>query len=102
MCIAPIAVKDHPGRGVATGDGHRERIGDQAGAHVLSQLPADHHPGGQIDHRGQVQPPFAGAQVRDVPDQPLPRQRRVEVTLDQIRALDRLLTGDRGGPDSLW
>jgi hypothetical protein len=39
---AAVAVKDHPGRCVAAGDGHREGIGDQAGAHVLGQLPAHH------------------------------------------------------------
>src|SRR4051794_9202297 len=35
VLAAPIAVKDPPGRGVTAGDGHGERVGDQAGAHVL-------------------------------------------------------------------
>jgi hypothetical protein len=47
-------------------------VGDQAGAHVAGQLPAGHHPGGQVDDGGQVEPSLAGAQVGDVTGQTLP------------------------------
>jgi hypothetical protein len=70
-CPGAVAVKDHSRWCVTAGDGHRECVGDQAGAHVLGKLPADHHPGSQVDHAGQIQPALAGAQIGDVPDQPL-------------------------------
>jgi hypothetical protein len=55
---------------------HLQGVGDQCGAHVRSGLPADDHPGGQVQDGSQVQPPFTGAQVGDVVDQSLPRERR--------------------------
>ena len=58
---------------VAGVDRHLQGVGDQRGAHVRGGLPADHHAGGQVDDRGQVQPALAGAQVGDVPDQALSR-----------------------------
>jgi hypothetical protein len=52
---------------VAAVDRHLQGVGDQGGPHVCGGLPAHHHPGGQIDDGGQVQPAFTGAQVGDVP-----------------------------------
>jgi hypothetical protein len=65
---------------------------------VVGELPADDHPRGQVDHRGQVEPALTGAQVGDVADEPFARRAagRVEVTPDQVRGLDGLLAGDRG------
>jgi hypothetical protein len=63
-------------------DGHLQGVGDHCGAHVRSGLPADHHPGGQIDDGSQVQPAFTGPQIGDVPDQPLTGSRSGEVPID--------------------
>ena len=59
-------------------------------------LPADDHPGGQVDHGGQIQPALTGFQVGDVTDEPLTRAGRGEVPLDQIRPRHRCLRRDRG------
>jgi Phage integrase, N-terminal SAM-like domain len=48
------AVKDRAGLNVAVSDGHGQGVGDQAGAHVVRELPAGHHLGRQVDHRRQV------------------------------------------------
>ena len=57
-------------------DGHLQVIGDRAGAHVGGQLPDDDHAGGQVEDVGQVQPALPGAQLRDVPEQPLSARAR--------------------------
>jgi hypothetical protein len=48
----------------ATGrDGHLERRGDQRGAQVVGDPPADDAAGEQVDHGGQEQPALAGGDV---------------------------------------
>jgi hypothetical protein len=81
---------------VAAVTGHGQGIDDQASAHVGGQLPAHHHPGGQVDHGGQIQPALTGLEVGDVADQPLPRLGCGEVPTDQIRGVHRRLAGHRG------
>jgi hypothetical protein len=71
---------------VTVHDGHVQRVDHEAGAHVLGQLPADDHAGGQIDHGGQIQPSLAGLEVGDVADQARTRLLGGEVAPDQIRA----------------
>lgn len=51
------------------GAGHLQSVDDQAGAQVGGGLPTDDHPGGQIDHGSQVQPPLTGTQVGNVSHQ---------------------------------
>lgn len=46
--------------------GHAERVGDEAGAHVIIERPADDSSCRQVDDGGQVGPPFPGADVGDV------------------------------------
>ena len=46
--------------------GRLERRHRDVGGHPAREQPADHHARAQVDHRGQVQPPLAGAKVRDV------------------------------------
>jgi hypothetical protein len=93
-------VEDRVGADQSGVDAHGQRVDDQAGAHVCRELPTDHHPGGQVDHGGQVEPALPGLEVGDVADQPLARRRagRVEVPPDQIRRLHRVLAADRGAP----
>jgi hypothetical protein len=83
---SPVAVEDRAGRGVAAANGHVQGAGDQAGAHVIRQLPAAHHAGGQVDDGGQVEPPRTRPQAGDVTHQLLARPRGGEVPADQIRA----------------
>ena len=61
-------------------------VDDQAGPHVVGQLPADQHPSGQVDHDGQVEPALTGAQVGDVADQPVPRGVRRAAESRSIRS----------------
>jgi hypothetical protein len=64
---ASIGVEHNRGRQLPTqGDRHLEGIFDEVGAHVVAHRPSDHTTGVGIDHGGQVQPPFPGAQVGDV------------------------------------
>ena len=59
----PIGMEDQPGGGTATLEGHRRGIHDQRGAHVVGHGPPDDPPGGQVEHRGQVQPFLPGPHV---------------------------------------
>ncbi|GIJ63553.1 hypothetical protein Vau01_110690 [Virgisporangium aurantiacum] len=59
-----VGVEHRPGPDVAVDNGHLQGVDDQAGAHVVDQLPADDHAGGQIDHGRQVEPTFAGFEVK--------------------------------------
>src|SRR5660397_143983 len=64
---APVGVKhDLVGQVAAQGDSHSEGILDEVSAHVLIDRPTDHPPRAGIDHGRQVEPPFPGAQIRDV------------------------------------
>ena len=58
---AAVGVKHGVFAKMAVADGHGEGVGDQAGAHVVGELPADDHPAGQVEHRRQIQPAFTGA-----------------------------------------
>src|SRR3954471_20632615 len=83
---------------VAVDAGHLEGVDNQRRAQMVGELPADHHPSGQVDHGGQVEPALAGAQVGDVADQPLPGRVRVKVPLDQVRPAPGLAAVDGGDP----
>ena len=64
VLAAAVGVEDHAvGRG---GDGVAHRVADELGAHVLGHRVAHHAAGGYVDHGGQEQPSFPGAQVSDV------------------------------------
>src|SRR5215207_5261977 len=64
VLTATVGVEDHPVDVAATG-GHRglQGVGDEFGAHVLGERPADHPSGEQVDDGGQIQPALTGAQV---------------------------------------
>ena len=68
---ASVGVKDRLTVDVATVDGHGQGIHDQAGAHVVGELPADDHAGREIEHGRQVEPALAGLEVGDVTDEAL-------------------------------
>src|SRR5262249_23747808 len=46
--------------------------------------PADDHSRVEVEHRGEEEPPLAGAQVRDVPDPALVGSARLEITVEQV------------------
>jgi transposase-like protein len=52
--VAPIGVEDHRRRGSAP----VHRVGDQVGAQVVGDHPADHPARGEVEHGGQVEPAF--------------------------------------------
>jgi hypothetical protein len=83
---------------------HLQSVDDEAGAHVVGELPADDHSGGQVDHGGQVEPALCGFEVGDVADESLAGRAAggVEVAADQIRRCYRLLAGDRGALVGPW
>jgi len=91
--------------------GHGQGVDDQAGAHVVGHLPAQDHPGGQVEHGGQIQPSLPGTQIGGgtsrlrghITDQPLAGNTAGgEVAPDQVRALDRVLTADSGALVGPW
>ena len=56
-----------------------EGADDDIGGHALGQRPAHEHAGVQVDHRRQVEPALAGAQVGDVADELVGGHRAREV-----------------------
>jgi hypothetical protein len=92
-----VAVKDHTVDVTAPrGDGHGERVSDELGAHVIRSGPAEHPPTEQINDGGQVEPAFAGVQMREVAAPHDVGCGRVEVTPDVIVGRGRALVDDRG------
>jgi hypothetical protein len=94
---ATIGVEDHA-VDVPTAGGHRrlQGVGDEGGAHVLGEGPADHPPREQVDDGGQIQPALTGAQVGDVAAPRHVRGGRVEVPSDPIGGGLRSAVDDRG------
>src|SRR5215469_5966920 len=69
VLAAPVGVEDHPGGGVAGGDGVGQRIGGQLGAQVISDGVADDPAGGDVDHGGHsVESELPQLSVFAVPD----------------------------------
>src|SRR6266487_1903672 len=97
VLAALIAVEDHAGAGVAGGDRVGQRTGDELGAQVIGQGVTDDAAGGDVDHGGQIQPPFPGADVGDVPAPAGVEVGRVggEVAADPIRPCCGSWVGDR-------
>jgi hypothetical protein len=52
--------------GSSADDGHAERVGDEFGAHVVGDGPADDHSGIGVEYRGAVDFPFFGVVFGDV------------------------------------
>src|SRR5829696_1606772 len=96
ILAAAVGVEDGAGGSVAVRDGHLQGVGDQAGAEVVGELPADDHAGAQVDHGGQVQPSLAGLEVGDVHRPVAVPARRCEVPSDQVGAGDWLRAGHGG------
>src|ERR1017187_1663992 len=90
-------MEDHPGGRLPGGDGHVEGGGDQAGAHVPGDRPADHGPRVQVDDGGQVGPAVPGPDVGDVAAPAGVGVRGGEVAADQVRRGCRMFAAD-GGP----
>ncbi len=63
---AAVAVKDDARVGPAVREGHVQRVGDQVGAQVVGDRPADDGPRVQVDDGGQVRPALPGLDVGDV------------------------------------
>ena len=72
---------------------HPERVEDEVGAHVRSELPADDHPAVGVEHEGEEDEAFPAAQVGKVGDPQLIRTRGAEVALDEIRPASSLQIG---------
>ena len=93
----PYLCGTRPGGQLATqGDRHLEGIFDEVGAHVIADRPPDHPTGMGIDHGGQIQPSFPGAQVADVAN---PHRVEDAGVPDPLRRIGRVGVGvvdDRG------
>ncbi len=72
-----------------------EGADDDIGGHALGQRPAHEHAGVQVDHRRQVEPALAGAQVGDVADELVGGHRAREVPPDQVGPWLGVPVGDR-------
>src|ERR1035437_5167382 len=64
--------------------GHVDRVTDQVGAHMIGHRPAHNRLGMTVDHRGQVEPPSPGTDVRNIPYGPGPWGRSGEVPLHVV------------------
>ena len=63
---AAVGVVDHARRWLATGDGHRDRVGDQLGFERVAHRPADQFAAVTVRHAGQEQPALVRGDIRDV------------------------------------
>ena len=72
---------------------HDQRVGDQLGGDGGVHGPADDTTRPQVDHRGEVEPAFVGAELGDVCGPEPVGAVRVEVPSDQIRCRRRVRTG---------
>lgn len=82
--------------------GHFQGVDDEAGAHVVGDLPAHDHAGGGVDHGRQLQPAFTGAQVGDVSHQTRAGFLRREVPFEQIGRILIIHTVHGGDAIRLW
>ena len=72
--------------GLAANNGHAQGVGDQFGAHVPGNRPADDKPGIGVQHRGAVQGTFPGGVLGDIGNPQPIRLGDGEIAVDQIRA----------------
>jgi len=100
ILTATVAVKEEIARRSTMRDGHIEGFHDDAGSHVVVHRPADDLAREQVDHHGQVEPAFVGADVGDVGNPLLvrPRGREIAILRRQLdlpsqRQLERLGEG---------
>ena len=71
---------------VSAQDGHTQSVGDQFGAHVVSDRPADDPAGERVEHGGAVHLALLGGVLGDVGDPEAVRLGHREVAFDQVRA----------------
>jgi hypothetical protein len=74
-----------PGRRLAGGDGHANRVQDELGAQVVGHRPAHDLAAEGVDHDGEVDEALPGAQIADVGDPQLIGDGSGEVAFDPIR-----------------
>ena len=86
VLTAAVVMKDHlVDVTAATLDRHRECSTHQLGAHVVVHVVANDAPRPEVEHTGEVEPPFVGSDVGDVPAGAPSRLTDREVTSDSIR-----------------
>lgn len=83
---APVAVEYGVSGHVAARLGRLQRRHGDVGGHPVRERPSHHHARAQVDHRGQVQPSLAGAQVGDVAHELVGGNGAREVAAHQIGA----------------
>src|SRR5699024_6105972 len=68
--------------------GHHQRPDTQVRAHMIGGVPADDHPGAQINDGGQIQPTLAGLKIRYIADQSsaglLGREITIALVIDHV------------------
>src|ERR1035437_2938993 len=90
-------MKYRTGSKVDVSCGHGDRVTDQVGAHMTGHRPAHNRLGVTVDHRGQVEPPSPGTDVRNISDEPGSWGGRGEVPLHVVGdGRRRSRTGDGG------
>ena len=90
-------MEDEPVGGTAVPYCHLQRVGDEFGAHVVAERPADDLARRQIDDRRQVRPPLPGRDVGDVADvTAVDLGAGTKRTPDQVEGRGRGRVGDGG------
>src|SRR3954451_3128979 len=93
---AAVGMEDHSNGRPTVRDRHVQRVGDQAGAHVIGDRPADNRTRVQVDHGGQVGPAVPSSDVGDVAAPLLVRRLGGELPAEQVWSVHRPASGDRG------
>jgi hypothetical protein len=81
---AAVGVVDHARRWLATGDGHRDRVGDQLGFERVAHRSADQFTAVTVRHARQEQPALVSGDIRDVGHPLLVRPGGGEVPLEMV------------------
>src|SRR5687768_5821003 len=96
---AVVAVELDPGDvavAAALTDGCFEGVGDEFGAHVPGEGPAEQPPGAGVKDARHVQPAFTGRDVGDVAEPQLVELLTVEAALHEVGRRPGVRVADRG------
>ena len=85
VLAATIRVVQEAGLGTAPEPRHAQRTDHELFGHTCVHRPAHNHACVQIHHHRQIQPAFAGRDIRDIDRPGLIRRRRLELPVKKVR-----------------
>ena len=96
ILAAAVGMVDQAGRRLLPLDGHGQGCDGQFRPHVVTHRPADDFAGEEIEHDGQIEPPFGGWHAGDVGQPNLIRPAGGEVLAEPVGGNRQIVTAVRG------